>query len=121
MIEKLSVDIPLFSERIMVQPGLTGWAQVNYPYGSTVDDAKRKLEYDLYYMKHMSVFLDFFILLDTIRIVVLGGAPKAPGRKLVSFSETVRTAMEEERLRLEEGAADGDSGEGSVGLAAPAG
>ena len=57
----------------MVQPGITGWAQVNYPYGSTVDDARRKLEYDLYYMKNMSVFLDVFILLDTVRIVLCGG------------------------------------------------
>jgi len=57
----------------MVQPGITGWAQVNYPYGSTVDDAKRKLEYDLYYTKNMSLFLDLFILLDTVRIIVRGG------------------------------------------------
>jgi lipopolysaccharide/colanic/teichoic acid biosynthesis glycosyltransferase len=57
----------------MIQPGLTGWAQVNYPYGSCVEDARRKLEYDLYYMKHMGLFLDVFILLDTIRIILTGG------------------------------------------------
>lgn len=57
----------------MVQPGITGWAQVNYPYGSSVEDARRKLEYDLYYMKNMSLFLDVFILLDTVRIVLCGG------------------------------------------------
>ena len=56
-----------------MQPGITGWAQVNYPYGSSTDDARRKLEYDLYYMKHMSVFLDVFILLDTVSIIVRGG------------------------------------------------
>ena len=73
IIEKLATEIPYYQERLMVQPGITGWAQVNYPYGSSVEDARRKLEYDLYYMKNMSVFLDIFILLDTIRIVVRGG------------------------------------------------
>ncbi len=65
-------EVPLFSERLMLQPGITGWAQVRYPYGSTVDDARRKLEHDLYYLKHMSLFLDLFILLDTVQ-TVLGG------------------------------------------------
>jgi lipopolysaccharide/colanic/teichoic acid biosynthesis glycosyltransferase len=73
MIKKLAKEIPFYKERLMVQPGITGWAQVNYPYGSSVDDAARKLEYDLYYMKHMSLFLDLFILLDTVRIVLTGG------------------------------------------------
>jgi exopolysaccharide biosynthesis polyprenyl glycosylphosphotransferase len=73
MIEKLATAIPYYQERLMVQPGITGWAQVNYPYGSSVEDARRKLEYDLYYMKNMSVFLDLFILLDTVRIVLCGG------------------------------------------------
>jgi sugar transferase (PEP-CTERM system associated) len=72
-IEDLAQQIPYFQERLMVQPGITGWAQVNYPYGSSVEDAKWKLEYDLYYMKHMSLFLDLFILLDTVRIVLRGG------------------------------------------------
>ena len=74
MIEKLATSIPYYQERLMVQPGITGWAQVNYPYGSSVEDARWKLEYDLYYMKNMSVFLDLFILLDTVRIVIRGGA-----------------------------------------------
>ena len=73
MIEKLAASIPYYQERLMVQPGITGWAQVNYPYGSSAEDARRKLEYDLYYMKNMSVFLDLFILLDTVRIVLCGG------------------------------------------------
>lgn len=77
MIEQLASEIPYFQERLMVQPGLSGWAQVNYPYGNTIADAKRKLEYDLYYMKHMSLSLDLFILLDTVRIVLCGGAPEA--------------------------------------------
>ena len=72
-VEELAEQVQYYQERLMVQPGLTGWAQVNYPYGSSVEDAKWKLEYDLYYMKHMSLFLDLFILLDTIRIVIRGG------------------------------------------------
>jgi len=75
-VETLSAEIPFFEERLLVQPGLTGWAQVCYPYGASVDDARRKLEYDLYYMKHMSLMLDLFILLDTVRTVVRGGAPR---------------------------------------------
>lgn len=71
--DKLAAEIPFFRERLLVAPGLTGWAQVNYPYGATVDDARRKLEYDLYYMKHMTLTLDLFILLDTARIVLGGG------------------------------------------------
>jgi exopolysaccharide biosynthesis polyprenyl glycosylphosphotransferase len=72
-IEELAKEIPYFQERLLIQPGLTGWAQVNFPYGASLDDARRKLEYDLYYMKHMGLFLDIFILLDTISIVVRGG------------------------------------------------
>jgi len=75
-VEKLAQDIPFFEERLLVQPGLTGWAQVCYPYGASVEDARRKLEYDLYYMKHMSMMLDFFILLDTVRTVLRGGAAR---------------------------------------------
>jgi exopolysaccharide biosynthesis polyprenyl glycosylphosphotransferase len=71
--DQLALEIPYFRERLLVAPGLTGWAQVNYPYGATVDDARRKLEYDLYYMKHMTITLDLFILLDTARIVIGGG------------------------------------------------
>ena len=74
IITQLAREVPYYEERLMVQPGITGWAQVSYPYGASTLDARRKLEYDLYYMKHMSVFLDAFILLDTIRIVLSGGA-----------------------------------------------
>ena len=75
MIAQLAREVPYYEERLMVQPGITGWAQVSYPYGASVLDTRHKLEYDLYYMKHMSLFLDVFILLDTIRIVLCGGAP----------------------------------------------
>lgn len=73
-VDQLAAEIPYFKERLMALPGITGWAQVNYPYGASVEDARRKLEYDLYYMRHMSVFLDTFILLDTVRIILRGGA-----------------------------------------------
>ena len=55
----------------MVKPGLTGWAQVRYTYGASVEDAIEKLQYDLYYIKNLSIALDLVIVLDTIKIVVL--------------------------------------------------
>ena len=57
----------------MIPPGLTGWAQVCYPYGATQEDARCKLEYDLYYLKHAGVIFDLLILLDTVRVVLIGG------------------------------------------------
>ena len=77
-VAQLEKEIPHYRERLHLQPGLTGWAQVCYPYGATVEDARRKLEYDLYYLKHMSLALDVFTLLDTIRIIVRGGARSVP-------------------------------------------
>jgi len=73
IVEELSRRVPFYRERLLIQPGITGWAQVNYPYGASVEDAARKLEYDLYYMKHMGIFLDFFILLETVKIILCGG------------------------------------------------
>jgi lipopolysaccharide/colanic/teichoic acid biosynthesis glycosyltransferase len=55
-----------------VKPGLTGWAQVMFPYSGTVEESKNKLQYDLFYIKNMSVKLDFFILFKTMKIVLLG-------------------------------------------------
>jgi exopolysaccharide biosynthesis polyprenyl glycosylphosphotransferase len=72
IIKDLEEKIPYFSERENITPGLTGWAQIRYPYGSSIDDAKRKLEYDLYYMKHLSLSLDLQIVLSTLRIVLMG-------------------------------------------------
>jgi exopolysaccharide biosynthesis polyprenyl glycosylphosphotransferase len=69
---ELARQIPFYEERENVMPGLTGWAQVRYPYGGTIEDSRRKLEYDLYYIKHMSLTLDLQIILSTLRIVVLG-------------------------------------------------
>ena len=53
-------------------PGITGWAQVKFPYGSTLEDAEEKLEYDLYYVKHMSLLLDVAIVLETAKVMALG-------------------------------------------------
>jgi exopolysaccharide biosynthesis polyprenyl glycosylphosphotransferase len=69
---KLVEEIPYYTERENVMPGLTGWAQIRYTYGSSLEDTKRKLEYDLYYVKHLSMSLDLQIILSTLRIVLFG-------------------------------------------------
>lgn len=69
-VDDLEQQIPYFAERHMVKPGITGWAQINYPYGASIDDSRHKLEYDLYYAKNYSPFLDILILLQTIRVVL---------------------------------------------------
>jgi exopolysaccharide biosynthesis polyprenyl glycosylphosphotransferase len=69
-VEQLALAIPFYAQRAYVKPGLTGWAQVNYPYGASVEDAREKLAYDLFYVKHRSVWLDLVILLSTIRVVL---------------------------------------------------
>jgi sugar transferase (PEP-CTERM system associated) len=71
-IQELEKQIPYYGIRHSVRPGITGWAQVNYRYGASVEDALRKLEYDLYYIKNMSLFLDFRIILKTIGVVLFG-------------------------------------------------
>lgn len=71
-IETLASAIPFYRERLMVPPGITGWAQVNYPYAASVEAARRKLQYDLYYIKHMSFFLDVLILLRTFKTIIVG-------------------------------------------------
>ena len=71
-IEWLSREIPFYPLRHCVSPGITGWAQIRYKYGNTQEDAKQKLQYDLYYIKNMSLGLDLFIMFQTIKIVLLG-------------------------------------------------
>jgi len=66
----LEDKLPYYAERHMVKPGITGWAQVNYPYGASVEDSRAKLEYDLYYAKNYTPFLDLLILLQTLRVVL---------------------------------------------------
>jgi lipopolysaccharide/colanic/teichoic acid biosynthesis glycosyltransferase len=69
-VQELAAQIPFYNERHAVKPGITGWAQLNYPYGASVEDARMKLEYDLYYVKNYSVFLDLLIMLQTLRVVL---------------------------------------------------
>jgi lipopolysaccharide/colanic/teichoic acid biosynthesis glycosyltransferase len=67
----LSEKIPFYAVRHSVKPGITGWAQVRYSYGATVEESVTKLEYDLFYVKNHTVFLDLLIMLETIRVVLL--------------------------------------------------
>ena len=71
-IQQLEKEIPYYNLRHTVKPGLTGWAQVMYPYGASVEDAYRKLQYDLYYIKHHSIPFDVKVLLKTVTIVIFG-------------------------------------------------
>jgi sugar transferase (PEP-CTERM system associated) len=71
-VSQLKEQLPFYALRSSVKPGITGWAQVKYPYGSTVTDALEKLQYDLYYVKNFSVFLDLIILFNTIRVILFG-------------------------------------------------
>ncbi len=71
-VRELEKQIPYYANRHTVKPGITGWAQVRYPYGASVEDAREKLQYDLYYAKNHSLFLDIIILLQTAQVVILG-------------------------------------------------
>ncbi len=69
-VDRLAGTMPLYRERAQVKPGLTGWAQINYPYGASVEDARAKLSYDLYYVKHRSLMLAMLILFSTVWVVL---------------------------------------------------
>lgn len=71
-VEQLATQLPYYQARHSVKPGITGWAQVKFPYGASIEDAMHKLQYDLYYVKNHSLFLDFMILLQTVQVVLLG-------------------------------------------------
>ena len=71
-VEWLTTQLPYYGVRHMVRPGITGWAQVRYKYGNTIEDAREKLQYDLFYIKNASLGLDVFIMFQTIKIVLLG-------------------------------------------------
>lgn len=71
-VEQLKKDIPYYDQRHTVKPGITGWAQVRYPYGDCHQDAIEKLKYDLYYIKNLSYFFDLLIIFETIRVVLFG-------------------------------------------------
>jgi sugar transferase (PEP-CTERM system associated) len=71
-VELLSEQIPFYDQRHAVKPGITGWAQVKYRYGASLEDAMEKLRYDLYYVKHLSISFDLTILFDTVKVVLFG-------------------------------------------------
>lgn len=71
-VDELTQKVPYYAERHQVKPGLTGWAQVSYPYGASDEDARKKHEFDLYYVKNHTLFLDIFIMLQTVEVVLLG-------------------------------------------------
>jgi lipopolysaccharide/colanic/teichoic acid biosynthesis glycosyltransferase len=71
-VDQLVTQIPFFALRHSAKPGITGWAQVRYPYGASIDDAIEKLQYDLYYVKNHSLFLDIMILISTVEVVIWG-------------------------------------------------
>jgi len=68
----LEKEIPYYSKRHALKPGVTGWAQVCYPYGASVEDSMMKLKYDLYYVKNFSIFLVLKIILKTVKVVLFG-------------------------------------------------
>ncbi len=71
-VEQLTQEIPFYALRHSVKPGVTGWAQVSYPYGATVEDSQEKLQYDLYYVKNHTLFLDLVVLMETVGVVLTG-------------------------------------------------
>jgi sugar transferase (PEP-CTERM system associated) len=71
-VEQLTQEIPFYALRHSVKPGVTGWAQVRYPYGATVEDSLEKLQYDLYYVKNHTLFLDLVVLMETVGVVLTG-------------------------------------------------
>ncbi len=71
-VSQLAEEIPYYEQRHLIAPGLTGWAQIKYPYGASIEDARQKLQYDLFYIKNHSLVLDAFILFSTIKIILFG-------------------------------------------------
>ena len=71
-VDKFNETIPYYAERHRLKPGITGWAQLCYPYGSNYQDTIEKLQYDLYYVKNYSIFLDMLIILQTVEVVLWG-------------------------------------------------
>jgi lipopolysaccharide/colanic/teichoic acid biosynthesis glycosyltransferase len=71
-VAQLAQEIPYYQQRHLIAPGLTGWAQIKYPYGSSIEDARQKLEYDLFYIKNHSLLVDAIILFETFKIILFG-------------------------------------------------
>ena len=75
-VQQLAAVIPFYMERHAVKPGVTGWAQVKYRYGASIEDAMEKLRYDLYYIKHLSIVFDLTIVIDTVKVILSGKGAK---------------------------------------------
>ena len=71
-VDQLAQEIPFYEQRHLIAPGLTGWAQIKYPYGASIEDARQKLQYDLYYIKNHSLILDAIIMFETVKIILFG-------------------------------------------------
>jgi len=75
-VHMLNEEVPYYSLRHSIKPGITGWAQINYPYGASKEDALEKLQYDLYYIKNLTFVLDLDIILRTIGVVLFGSGAR---------------------------------------------
>jgi lipopolysaccharide/colanic/teichoic acid biosynthesis glycosyltransferase len=71
-VDQLKKEIPYYDQRHTIKPGVTGWAQIRYPYGATKEEAMEKLKYDLYYIKNFSALFDMIIIFETIKVVLFG-------------------------------------------------
>jgi sugar transferase (PEP-CTERM system associated) len=103
-VEALTGHHPLYDYRHCIRPGLTGWAQLNFPYGASVEDAGEKLKYDLFYIKNTSIVFDLFILMQTLEVVIWGRAvsmagPQVPGPLTSEFRESFQMQLFHARKR----------------------
>jgi exopolysaccharide biosynthesis polyprenyl glycosylphosphotransferase len=96
-IRKLSDKIPFYAERLLVPPGITGWAQVMAPYAASIEDSRRKLQFDLYYIKHMSFFLDMLIFAKTFKTILFGREKS----KTVKVPKPKRVELQTETVSFE--------------------
>ena len=71
-VAQLAQEIPYYEQRHLIAPGLTGWAQIKYPYGASIEDARQKLQYDLFYIKNHGLVFDAIILFETVKIILFG-------------------------------------------------
>jgi lipopolysaccharide/colanic/teichoic acid biosynthesis glycosyltransferase len=70
-VKVLTEQIPFYGQRHTILPGITGWAQINHKYGDTIEDSFTKLEYDLFYLKHLSLSLDLYVIFHTVKVMLL--------------------------------------------------
>ncbi len=90
-VKKLSEKVPFYAERLLVAPGITGWAQVMHPYTASIEESRRKLQFDLYYIKHMSFLLDVFIMMKTIKTIFFGRERARKTAAKVTDSQEIKT------------------------------